>query len=100
LAPARKSGIYRRMSQAKKVALLLGVFFLGCAAERLIVPPAHAGSTPQRWEYACKEAGGEKDVAKMANQFGAAGWELVGGSTATGYNGGIEPTWCFKRPLP
>jgi hypothetical protein len=28
------------MNQLTKVALLLGVFFLGCAAERLVVPPA------------------------------------------------------------
>jgi hypothetical protein len=82
------------MSQAKKTALLLGVFFLGCAAERLIVPPARAGTSPMRWEYTCKIEWGDKDVTRMANEFGTQGWEL----TAAGGSG--NTMWCFKRPLP
>jgi hypothetical protein len=85
------------MSQAKKVALLLGVFFLGCAAERLIVPPARAGTNPQRWEYFCKTEFGEKDVARMANELGQQGWEM----TAVGVLPmGTNEDWCFRRPLP
>jgi hypothetical protein len=88
------------MSQVNKVTLLLGVFFLGCAAERLIVPPARAGTTPQRWEYACKDESGDKDVTKMANAFAQQGWELVGAGTRRGIGNGDDPTWCFKRSLP
>ena len=83
------------MSQFKKVTLLLGVFFLGCAAERLIVPPARAGTNPQRWEYVCKEEYGEDGVTKIAKEFGAQGWEL-----AAAAGPGTRVAWCFKRPLP
>jgi hypothetical protein len=95
------AGIYLGMSQAKKVALLLAVFFLGCAAERFIVPPARAGTSPQRWEYACQRA--TEDVTKMANAFGLQGWELTA-AAGTAWGGALshEETmlWCFKRPLP
>jgi hypothetical protein len=87
------------MSQASKVALFLLVFFFGCAAERLVVPPARAGGPTTRWEYRCKEESGEKYVAEMANAFGAEGWEMAGvgrtGTMATSDN-----VWCFKRTLP
>jgi hypothetical protein len=83
------------MSQAKKIAFFLGVFFLGCAAERLIVPPARAGTTPQRWEYTCKDETGDGDATTMANQMGREGWEL-----ATAGTHAYGATWCFKRPLP
>jgi hypothetical protein len=81
----------RPMNRAKTAAMLLVVFFAGCAASRLIVPPARAGTTPQRWEYLCKKETGEERVATMANEAGQQGWEMVGSS-------GI--TWCFKRALP
>jgi hypothetical protein len=83
------------MSRAKTAFALLVVFFAGCAAERLlVVPPAHAGTSPQRWEYFCKGESGAEDVTKMANEAGQQGWELaaVGGPSSW--------TWCFKRPLP
>jgi hypothetical protein len=82
------------MNQLTKVALLLGVFLLGCAAEDLVVPPARAGTSPTRWEYACKTGYAESDVATIANKFGPEGWELAGVGSAFG--GGS--VWCFKRP--
>ncbi len=79
------------MTQLTKVALLLGVFFLGCAAERLVIPPARAGTSPTRWEYLCKEPELDSTINRMANEFGAEGWELAV----------VDRTiWCFKRPLP
>jgi hypothetical protein len=81
------------MSQTKTFAVLLVVFFAGCAAERLlVVPPARAGTNPQRWEYACKDARGDENVTKMANEKGQQGWELSAS--------GPYAAWCFKRPLP
>jgi hypothetical protein len=90
------------MSQAKKVALLLGVFFIGCAAEHfIVVPPARAGTTPQRWEYACERA--NDDVTKMANRYGIQGWELAA-AAGEAWGGAMAHDetmiWCFKRPLP
>jgi hypothetical protein len=83
------------MNRAKTAFALLAVFFAGCAAERLlVVPPARAGTSPQRWEYACGKLGtydDPPDFAAVANKFGAQGWEL---STLGGY------WYCFKRPLP
>jgi hypothetical protein len=83
----------RRMSQAKTAFVLLVVFFAGCAASRiLVVPPARAGTNPQRWEYFCKgEAFSDDAVSKMANRAGQEGWEM---SSAQGN------VWCFKRVLP
>jgi hypothetical protein len=84
-----------RMSQLHKVALFLCVFFLGCAAEHLlVVPPARAGTSPTRWEYACK-IWDYDGVTTKANLFGAEGWELVTVAALP-----YQETWCFKRPLP
>jgi hypothetical protein len=86
------------MSQTKTACLLLLTFFAECAASRLIVPPARAGTNPQRWEYTCMSGG--EDFPRRANVFGEQGWEmaatvsLVAGGTSSG------ETWCFKRPLP
>jgi hypothetical protein len=82
------------MSQLTKVALLLGVFLLGCVAEHVLVPPAHAGASPTRWEYSCADTT-TGTIAQTANTFGAEGWELVTVSLA-----GPEAIPCFKRPLP
>jgi hypothetical protein len=85
------------MNQMTKVALLLGVFFLGCAAERLIIPPARAGTSPTRWEYFCKGAYPDEEVTKVANAAGQQGWEMA----AAGAAGQVGvPIWCFKRALP
>jgi hypothetical protein len=80
----RDGTLARTMRNSQSVvALLLGIV-LGCAAERvLVVPPAHAGTTPQRWEYACRNASGEKEPTDTANQFGQQGWELVGAAPQT-----------------
>ena len=78
-------------------ALLLGVL-VGCAAGRaLTVPPAHAEGG-RRWEYVCKDASGEKDATKMANEFGQQGWELATAGTRNSHFN-EDVTWCFKRPL-
>lgn len=85
------------MRQSKAVVLVLLGIVVGCAAERVLsVPPARAGTSPQKWEYACREAFNmnENDENKLANQFGQQGWELaaVGAANAS--------VWCFKRPVP
>jgi hypothetical protein len=86
------------MRTSNSVAVLLLGIIVGCAAERVLtVPPAHAGTTPQRWEYACIDGLQPDPVAKAANQFGQQGWEMV---TASGAWANYAPTWCFKRPLP
>ncbi len=87
------------MSKTKPIVLLVA-FFLGCAASnaaQLIVPPAHAGTSPQRWEYSCKSAQGDGTITQMANAMGAEGWELAAASAnATAQ----MPVWCYKRALP
>jgi len=81
------------MNKILKVGALLGIFFLGCAAEHFVVPAARAGTSPQTWEYSCKDESGEEDVTKMANEFGDNGWEMA----AAGAPYGKSPIWCFKR---
>jgi hypothetical protein len=83
------------MNRAKIAFALLVVFFAGCAASRLIVPPARAGTSPQRWEYTCPYVSHNDAtaVAETANKFGAEGWEWSGVF-------GNAPAVCFKRPLP
>ncbi len=93
---------FGRRSQLSKVALLPVVFFVGCAAERVLeVPPARAGSSPTRWEYVCRELCGDAEAQKTANAMGAAGFEFAGAaSPAGGAADPPAPTWCFKRALP
>jgi hypothetical protein len=102
MAPMSRSGDHRRMSQIKRIALLLGVFFLGCAGAHLMVAsPARAATTTQRWEYSCQRA--TDDITKMANGLGAQGWELTaaaGAGSGTGLGQNQTMVWCFKRPLP
>jgi hypothetical protein len=87
------------MRSSNSLAVLVLGVILGCAAEHvLVVPPARAGTSPQRWEYVCKDELGASRVAQMADQFGQEGWELV--TAAAGMGPGAEVTWCFKRPLP
>jgi hypothetical protein len=91
----------RRMSQPKTAFVLLVVFFAGCAAERiLVVPPARAGTSPQRWEYACRDARSDEKTTNMANEMGQQGWEMAAASTFTIAGSSDGMTWCFKRPLP
>jgi hypothetical protein len=82
------------MRQSNSVAVLLLGVIVGCAAERVFVVPPAAAQNVQRWEYACREASGERETTGMANEFGKQGWELVAEGTF-----GMSPTWCFKRPL-
>jgi hypothetical protein len=90
------------MSQAKTAFVLLVVFFAGCAASaasQFIVPPAHAGTNPQRWEYTCRAMVGAEGIGRIATEFGQQGWEMASaGSVDTGSVTTI--IWCFKRPLP
>ena len=81
---------------------LLGAFLAGCLATQLaplVIPPARAGTSPQKWEYACMaspyDAKATDDAAK-ANEFGQSGWEMIG--ALAHYGGGGD--WCFKRSLP
>ena len=78
------------------VALLIGCLVGGVGAQ-LVVPPARAGTSPVKWEYACYQMGhfhSGKDVANIANQYGAAGFEMVGAGQPN------TSIWCFKRQLP
>jgi hypothetical protein len=90
------------MNQTTRVILLLGVFFAGCAAQqvasRYAVPPARADEPAHRWEYACQRA--DEDITKMANKFGAEGWEMAAAAGAGSGNGLAQHetmVWCFKR---
>ena len=87
--------------QTKRSLLFIVVFFGGCAASqvaRYVVPPAQAGTSPQRWEYQCAQPTG--NLTAMANEFGREGWEMS--AAASTYVPGEPPlsAWCFKRPLP
>jgi hypothetical protein len=95
-----RSDTLAAMRTSNSAAILLLGIIVGCAAERVLtVPPARAGTTPQRWEYACHRANDENDATKLANQFGQQGWELA--SAADFSSGGYGYViWCFKRPLP
>jgi hypothetical protein len=77
--------------------LLVGIV-VGCAANRVLVSTVRADE-PRRWEYACFDQQGEKDVAKMANGYGQQGWELVTSGVRSTPDFTLA-TWCFKRPLP
>jgi hypothetical protein len=86
------------MSKSKLVLGSVGAFLLGCVTSELapyVVPPARAGTTPQRWEYICKPASLPDEITEIANAYGKAGWEMVGGAGQAGWM-----RWCFKRPLP
>jgi hypothetical protein len=86
------------MRNRSSAAFVLFGIVVGCVANRALVPPARAAEAP-RWQYACfDEAAGEKEVAKMANEYGQQGWELVTASArpTPEFN---QTTWCFKRPL-
>ena len=74
------------------VGLALGLA-IGCAAAPFVVPPARAGTNPQKWEYSCFDDFGAESVGSKANQMGAQGWEMAAAA-------GGKSTWCFKRPLP
>ena len=86
------------MNKSKLLVGVVGGFLLGCAGSELaslVVPPARAGTSPQKWEYVCKAASGDADTTAMANAFGKEGWEMLGGAGNPG-----TMRWCFKRPLP
>ena len=94
------------MSKSKMILGFVGALVLGYAANQIApfaVPPARAGTSPQKWEYTCKPVarGGtniEKeahDTAAIASALGREGWEMSGGGPRdNGY--GI---WCFRRAL-
>jgi hypothetical protein len=89
------------MIRVKTAFVLLVVFFAGCAASRILaVPPARAGTTLPRWEYACRNESGDDDVSKMASAMGQQGWEMVAASSLVHAGTSDSITWCFKRPLP
>ncbi len=86
------------MQKVNLSLLLLVVFLLGaCAAmvaKEVVVPPARAGTEPQKWEIiSIKSSGGlhGKPQREVANKYGAKGWELV---CVDQYD-----QFYFKRPL-
>ena len=93
-------------------AAIFFAFILGCAtsavvSSRLSVPPAHAGTNPQQWEYVCASVYGSKPLQKWANQLGQQGWELAGAAGGLSARGSglagrdtASYVWCFKRALP
>jgi hypothetical protein len=87
------------MRTSNSAAVLFLGIIVGCAAERvLVVPPARAGTAPQRWEYSCINA--NDGVTQQANQFGQQGWELAAAAGGPNTWNGLPSTiWCFKRPL-
>jgi hypothetical protein len=83
------------MHRIKSGIILFAAFLVGCVASRvayLVVPPARAGTFPQRWEYYCFNGGGPEELTSLMNKFGQQGWELAGTNSHWS-------TWCFKRPL-
>lgn len=76
-------------------------FIAGCVAShiaRIAVPPAHAGSPTQKWEYFCQKHVSfpwerEEGMSKL-NLIGKEGWELV-----LQLNGHDSDVFCFKRPM-
>ena len=90
------------------IGLTIAVAFLtGCltamVATKLVVPPAHAGTNPQKWEYYCTDEGirlDEKIITESFNRVGKEGWELASVASATIYENFLtEAMFCFKRPL-
>ena len=59
------------------------------------VPPARAGTNPQRWEYMCVQTRDADEATAGANEAGIKGWEMSGGTQV----GQHHALWCFKRPL-
>ena len=82
--------------------MVLSAFLAGACsvlvAQPLIVPPAHADTNPQKWEYSCIRADGIREWIAVDSPemqaYGREGWEL-----ASGAGGGWGPVICFKRPL-
>jgi hypothetical protein len=77
------------------------LFLLGCVtggvASRVTIPPARAGTNPQRWEYLCAQ---NPDM-KWMNEAGAAGYELVTSAAYSRINNFDDDrtVYCLKRPL-
>jgi len=87
------------MSRFQILVALNVAFIAGCIASQLalVVPPARAGTTPQRWEQKCLSitAFGVAELpapmSQAISRMGAAGWELT--------TAGSPDVFCFKRPL-
>jgi hypothetical protein len=58
---------------------------IGCAAGAVatsrVVPPARAGSNPQKWEMTCVEENNARKLKDWGNKAGDQGWELAAAST-------------------
>jgi hypothetical protein len=88
------------MSKPKIVLGLLCAVLVGCVASQMapfVIPPARAGTSPQKWEYTCVQTieKAPDKIAAFADKLGQQGWEMAG-ATAFDY----YADWCFKRPLP
>ncbi len=83
--------------------MVLSAFLAGACsilvAQPLIVPPAHADTNPQKWEYSCLSQIGSRvrtvNLPEM-QAYGLEGWELASGAGEGPTN---DRLICFKRPL-
>jgi len=85
----------------KKLCLAMALtitFLVGCitahVASDLVVPPARAGTSPQKWEFMCVRDTDLSRIQNIANKAGSEGWDMASAA------GGVVMIWCFKRPLP
>lgn len=86
----------------RQFLLGLGVsalFMAGCVAGASSWGVARAkaaeGEAP-RFAYLCVDASSSEDLHEKANQAGARGWQMVGGTTKP--DG--QMVWCFRQSRP
>lgn len=90
------------VKQINTSLMILSAFLAGACsilvAQPLIVPPAHADTNPQKWEYSCgwyrqgfRQPFHEVDPKfdEVLQEYGRNGWEMIDGAES----------YCFKRPL-
>ena len=90
------------VKQINTSLMILSAFLAGACsilvAQPLIVPPAHADTNPQKWEYTCgwyREGLGKSSLEvspkfdEILQEYGRNGWEMID----------AHERFCFKRPL-
>ena len=88
------------VKQINTSLMILSAFLAGACsilvAKPLIVPPAHADTNPQKWEYSCAIFTGYKPhleenpkLDEQLQEYGRNGWEMID----------ADERFCFKRPL-
>jgi hypothetical protein len=81
------------LAMALTIAFLVGCITAHVASD-LVVPPARAGTSPQKWEYMCVRDTDLERIQSIANKAGGEGWKMASAA------GGVVMIWCFERPLP